>query len=135
MASTYRENIFYDVFILGTGSSGNGRGKARIDLTKFIKTSLKSEKLVEEMSGVGIIYCRTRQECEDLADDLTSDLKQPVMAYHSGLSQGKKSQIANDWNDEKVKVIIATMAFGMGIDKKNVRFVVHWNVAKSLTAY
>lgn len=84
--------------------------------------------------GVGIIYCRTKATCDDVADFLQ---KKGIAArpYHSGLTSKERAEIEKDWMDEKVLLICATIAFGMGIDKPNVRVVVHLNMSQSLANY
>ena len=81
-----------------------------------------------------IIYCFSRQETEDLAADLT---KQgfPAQAYHAGLSSGARSRTQEDFVWDRAQIIVATIAFGMGIDKPDVRLVVHYSLPKSLEGY
>ncbi|THY56058.1 ATP-dependent DNA helicase [Aureobasidium pullulans] len=84
----------------------------------------------------GIIYTLYRRDCEILAERLTSD-GIGAKPYHAGLSNEQKDDHLSGWvaNREGYDVIVATTAFGMGIDKENVRFVVHWQIAKSFEGY
>ena len=70
----------------------------------------------------GIIYCRTRDSCSDLATRLTQTGKfGPVKAYHAGLTSEKRAQIQQEWMVGQTSIICATISFGMGIDKGDVR--------------
>ena len=82
----------------------------------------------------GIIYTNTRANCEKLADALVKR-GFSVSAYHAGLEAHKRNKIQDDWMHEKINIIVATIAFGMGINKSNVRFVFHDLMSQSLDAY
>lgn len=82
----------------------------------------------------GIIYCLSRKKVEELAEVLkANDIK--AAAYHAGLDSVTRSQTQDDFLMEKIDVIVATIAFGMGIDKPDVRFVIHYDIPKSLEGY
>ena len=82
----------------------------------------------------GIIYCLSRKKVEELADVLkANDIK--AAPYHAGLDSVTRSQTQDDFLMEKLDVIVATIAFGMGIDKPDVRFVIHYDIPKSLEGY
>ena len=102
------------------------KGKVVEQITETIKKSHAGDS--------GIIYCLSRNECDKVADDLRKAGIQAV-AYHAGLSDSKRARIQEDWIRDKCKVICATVAFGMGIDKADVRFVFHHSIPKSLEGY
>ena len=82
----------------------------------------------------GIIYCLSRKKVEELAEVLkANEIK--AAPYHAGLDSATRSQTQDDFLMEKIDVIVATIAFGMGIDKPDVRFVIHYDIPKSLEGY
>lgn len=82
----------------------------------------------------GIIYCLSRKRVEELAEILkANEIK--AAPYHAGLDSATRSQTQDDFLMEKIDVIVATIAFGMGIDKPDVRFVIHYDIPKSLEGY
>jgi len=82
----------------------------------------------------GIIYCLSRKKVEELAAVLqANDIK--AAAYHAGLDSAKRSTTQDDFLMERIDIIVATIAFGMGIDKPDVRFVIHYDIPKSLEGY
>lgn len=92
-------------------------------------------KFIKQHSGVsGIIYCLSRKKVEDLCAILkVNDIN--AAPYHAGLENNVRSQIQDDFLMERVDIIVATIAFGMGIDKPDVRFVIHYDIPKSLEGY
>lgn len=82
----------------------------------------------------GIVYCISRKDCDELAQFLSnSGLK--ASSYHAGLEDKVRVECQSQWASEKIKIVCATIAFGMGIDKPNVRFVIHAAIPKSIEGY
>lgn len=92
-------------------------------------------KFVKQHPGCsGIIYCLSRKRVEELTEILrTNDIK--AQAYHAGMDGQSRSKAQDDFLMERVDIIVATIAFGMGIDKPDVRFVIHYDIPKSLEGY
>ena len=92
-------------------------------------------RYIKSMKGKsGIIYCLSRKKVEELAETLrVNDIK--AHAYHAGMDSAKRSENQDDFLMQRVDVIVATIAFGMGIDKPDVRFVIHYDIPKSLEGY
>ncbi|MBR1630968.1 MAG: ATP-dependent DNA helicase RecQ, partial [Paludibacteraceae bacterium] len=92
-------------------------------------------RYVKQMQGKsGIIYCLSRSKVEELAETLrVNDIS--ALPYHAGLEAAVRSENQDKFLMEDVQVIVATIAFGMGIDKPNVRFVIHYDIPKSLEGY
>lgn len=129
--SCFRNNLYYDIIYKNSLQNDFPELKEYIDqcLVENEKENLKgSEK------ACGIIYCRKKDTTEVVANGLR---KQGLScrAFHSGLKKSEKEQVQNDWMNGNVSVIVATVAFGMGIDKASVRFVVHWDVSQSIASY
>lgn len=82
----------------------------------------------------GIIYCLSRKSTEDLAEKLSA-LGIEAVAYHAGMSAARREEAQNAFITDRVNVVCATIAFGMGIDKSNVRWVIHYNMPKCLEGY
>ena len=117
MSSFNRPNLYYEV-----RPKGNDIDK---QIIKFIKQR-------HEQSG--IIYCLSRKKVEELAEILkTNDIK--AAPYHAGLDTAMRNKTQEEFLGEQLDVIVATIAFGMGIDKPDVRFVIHYDIPKSLEGY
>jgi ATP-dependent DNA helicase RecQ len=116
-AKTIRDNLFIQV----EPRVSNGK--------KQILNFLKSHKGL-----CGIIYTFTRKEAESTAQFL-SENNYSAKAYHAGLSPEVKNKVYEDFVYEKIDIVVATIAFGMGIDKSNIRFVIHTSLPKTLENY
>lgn len=102
-------------------------------VTKY-KATDQAVSFVKQQDGSGIIYCNSRKKVDDLALTLA---KQGVncAGYHAGLEGPIRDKIQRDFIQDRIDVIVATVAFGMGIDKSNVRFVVHFDLPRSIESY
>jgi len=114
-------------------------GFDRPNLTfNVIKPENKYKALIEIVEGAdgknGIIYCATRKAVEDVSHKLTADGFSSTR-YHAGLTEEERHDNQDDFIFDRKKIMVATNAFGMGIDKSNVAFVVHYNMPKSIEAY
>lgn len=110
--------------------------KPNLSFSMF-KADSKINKLLEilqKVPGTAIVYCRNRIRTKDIANLLTLN-KISADFYHAGLSQNERSQRQEDWIKNKVRVIVCTNAFGMGIDKPDVRVVVHMDIPDNLENY
>ena len=116
-SSFNRPNLYYEV-----------RPKTKnvdSDIVRFIKG---------QEGKSGIIYCLSRKKVEELAEILKAN-EIRAAAYHAGMESAVRSQTQDDFIMERVDVIVATIAFGMGIDKPDVRYVIHYDIPKSLEGY
>jgi len=101
------------------------------------KTESKQRDILRDINrveGQGIIYVRSRKAAKDLALYFQK-FKQSAVFYHAGMSHIDRQQAMEKWLKNEVRIIVATNAFGMGIDKDNVRFVFHYDIPESLEAY
>jgi len=115
-SSFYRSNLYYEV---------RPKVNPEKQIIKFIKNNRGKS---------GIIYCLSRKQVEELAETLViNDIK--ALAYHAGMDSATRSLNQDKFIKEEVDVIVATIAFGMGIDKPDVRFVFHYDIPKSLEGY
>ena len=112
----------------------------RPNLTYRVVPAEKKEKLARILDVIrsspppGIVYATTRKECEELAAELRSS-GVDAAAYHAGMGAARRNEVQERFMTDEVGVVVATIAFGMGVDKPNVRFVIHAAVPGSLPAY
>jgi len=116
IASFNRPNIHYKV-------------APKINATKQLDQFLQSET-----QQSGIIYCGTRNAVEQLAGKL-QDMGFKARAYHAGLAHQERREVQNLFRYDRIDIVVATIAFGMGIDKPNVRFVIHYDLPKNIEGY
>lgn len=96
--------------------------------------------LSKQLNNSGIIYCGTQMACEKVCKDLQESMKNEgyenkIGFYHAGLEPLERERIQREWSEDRLKIIVATVAFGMGINKTDVRFVIHYMLPHSLTHY
>ncbi len=115
--------------------SSFNRGNLYYEVRPKVNVIKEIIKFVKKNDGKsGIIYCLSRKKVEELAGTLqVNGIK--ALPYHAGLDAGTRAQTQDDFLMENIDVIVATIAFGMGIDKPDVRFVVHHDIPKSLEGY
>ena len=128
-----RPNLYFDV----------------ISMPRKGKASWVASYIASHPDESGLVYCATRKETEALAESLNSavaelraaggadvsDIGTIAVAYHGGMSADAREKAQRDFVTDRVPVVVATNAFGMGIDKSNVRFVIHHNMPESIEAY
>ncbi|MEQ8789840.1 MAG: RecQ family ATP-dependent DNA helicase [Pirellulaceae bacterium] len=118
--------------------TGFARENLRFEVEQPFSNSAKDEELLEFLNqtpGSGIVYAATRKRCEEIVDLLKHSLDRHVGFYHAGLLPEDRRVIQEEFMKGAVPIIVATNAFGMGIDKADLRFVVHYNMPGSLEAY
>ncbi len=93
------------------------------------------DRLVRRHQGSGIIYVSTRKACELVANRAAVASGRAVGAYHAGLQPDERKRVQEDFMQDRTPIVVATNAFGMGIDKPDVRFVIHYNMPGTLEAY
>eukprot|EP00026_Physarum_polycephalum_P005328 Phypoly_transcript_05360.p1 GENE.Phypoly_transcript_05360~~Phypoly_transcript_05360.p1 ORF type:complete len:631 (+),score=124.01 Phypoly_transcript_05360:48-1895(+) len=114
------------------------RANLRYELRKKTKTVVKDIAnwiKGQYPNGSGIVYCMSQKECEKVARILDKEEGIKATHYHAAMENNARSQAQRKWTMDEVRVIVATIAFGMGINKPDVRFVIHYSLPKSLEGY
>jgi ATP-dependent DNA helicase RecQ len=94
----------------------------------------KITEILEKVPGSGIVYCKTRRATREISEWLTRQ-GIPAAAYHAGLSREEREKSQEDWLKDRIRIIVSTNAFGMGIDKSAVRTVIHADAPESVESY
>ena len=118
--------------------TGFSRENLALNVESPSSNSARDNRLVEflqETAGSGIVYASTRKNCEHVVEMLGEHLQRHVEFYHAGLMPERRRQVQENFMSGETPIIVATNAFGMGIDKRDLRFVVHYNLPGSIEAY
>ncbi|MCQ2819041.1 MAG: RecQ family ATP-dependent DNA helicase, partial [archaeon] len=120
-SSFNRQNLFIEV---RNKKEVNGVEK---DISEFIKNEYPNDS--------GLIYCATKKHCEELYETLSTEYRIKCGVYHASIKEADRADIHEKWKNNDIKVIIATVAFGMGINKSDVRYVIHFSMPRSFESY
>ena len=146
LTATATENVKVDV-IHNLGMEGCEvftQSFNRPNLTYEVRAKVKAKNALDDIAKTintlhkgqsGIVYCMSRKNCQSVAEKLSSDHGIKAQFYHAGMDVQHKHKVQKSWQAGDCKVIVATIAFGMGIDKPDVRFVIHYTIPKSLEGY
>ncbi|MFP3467473.1 RecQ family ATP-dependent DNA helicase [Leifsonia sp. SIMBA_070] len=118
-------------------ATGFDRPNLRLEVRRYEEDSEKRAAVVEQVRGLdgsGLVYTATRKDAEHYAEQLEAE-GVAAAAYHAGLRRAERDEVYERFMDDRARVVTATSAFGMGIDKHDVRFVVHASVTDSLDSY
>ncbi|OXH40687.1 ATP-dependent DNA helicase [Cryptococcus neoformans] len=139
-----RRNLFYEIRYQGRGSIEEEEIEVQKnpldDIADFIEkyrpeaTKRNRENGIFRICVTGIVYCRTTTACEEVAEFLRNR-RIKAMPYYKSLSQTVKDQALAGWKDSSIECIVATIAFGMGIDHANVRYIIHYQMPKTFEGY
>jgi ATP-dependent DNA helicase RecQ len=111
------------------------RPNIRLDVVEKHNPHAQLQRFLSQHAGeAGIIYCSTRKRTDDLAAHLRGR-GIAAAAYHAGLPAEERNRVQESFIFDQIRIVVATVAFGMGIDKTNVRFVVHWDLPQHLEGY
>lgn len=146
LTATATENVKVDVIhnLKMTGCETFLQSFNRPNLTYEVLPKGKNNEVLAGIAEIitksyrnqcGIVYCLSRSTCENVAKDLREKHRLKASHYHAGMKSDEKANVQNKWQMGECQVIVATIAFGMGIDKPDVRFVIHHSIPKSLEGY
>ncbi|KKK27278.1 hypothetical protein ARAM_001944 [Aspergillus rambellii] len=146
LTATATENVKVDVIhnLKMDGCEVFTQSFNRPNLTYEVRPKTRSAELLASMAETitgqyrnksGIVYCLSRDSCEKVAKQLRDNYRIKAEHYHAGLEPKDRADIQQRWQSGQSHVIVATIAFGMGIDKPDVRFVIHHSIPKSLEGY
>ncbi len=121
------------VFVTGFDRP-NLRYEVRFTSTDSAKQAAIAEVLAAH-PGAGIIYCSSRKRCEEVSDFLRGELKRRCLVYHAGLQGDERRRAQDAFMAGRDLIVVATNAFGMGVDKPDIRFVIHYNMPGTVEAY
>jgi bloom syndrome protein len=146
LTATATENVKVDVMhnLKMSGCEVFLQSFNRPNLTYEVRPKGKNDEVLASIADTitstyknqcGIVYCLSRKTCEKVAEDLRKKYNLKAQHYHAGMKSDDKAKAQNLWQMGRCHVIVATIAFGMGIDKPDVRFVFHHSIPKSLEGY
>lgn len=146
LTATATENVKVDVMhnLKMSGCEVFLQSFNRPNLTYEVRAKGKNDEVLASIAETitssyrnqcGIVYCLSRKTCEKVAEDLCKKHNLKAHHYHAGMKSDEKAKVQNLWQMGRCHVIVATIAFGMGIDKPDVRFVIHHSIPKSLEGY
>ena len=115
-----RPNLFFDV---------------RSTPTAKLKKQVLKKFLARRPDEAGLVYVATRKDCEEIARFVREEVGRPCEAYHAGLPDRERSTVQEEFVSGALGLVVATNAFGMGVDRADVRFVVHWSIPSNLESY
>jgi len=117
--------------------TGFDRKNLHLNLHRCTAKSQKDQQLLAEIRRMGrpvLVYCATRKSVERVADTLRG-VRDPVGIYHAGLPADERTRIQNEFMGGRLSIVVATNAFGMGIDKSNIRGIIHYDIPGTIEAY
>lgn len=145
LTATATENVKVDVIhnLKMDGCQVFTQSFNRPNLTYEVLPKSKGSTLLTDIANViknyrnqsGIVYCLSRKTCEKVAEALSDKFGVKAAFYHAGMPTAEKTEVQQRWQSGRYNVIVATIAFGMGIDKPDVRYVIHHSIPKSLEGY